>query len=165
MDQDQPAPEKEEEILEYDEDEDLTSLMEKAKLDSHRTTPLKKAANLETVTPVKRIVNPLAGAQGLCDDDQPLADTVRLADRRDQTDQSAKNARAEKKARDRRHRVHRQLQDAERRRIAVQEAMDDHLSMQSTAASSYGERAINEVIDKCKSLRNCTAFLPKSFDL
>ena len=95
MEIDQRAPEKEEGLLVYKEDQGLVESMEKAKLDSH-LTPSKKAANLETVTPVKRIVNPLAGAQGLCDDDQPLADTFRRADRRVQ---SAKKARDEKKAR------------------------------------------------------------------
>ena len=76
-------------------DQGLVESMEKAKLDSHRT-PSKQAVNLETVTPLKRIANPLAGVQELCDDDQPLADTVRRADRRVQ---SAKKARDEKKAR------------------------------------------------------------------
>lgn len=162
---DQPAPE-EEEILEYRPDQELEDSLKKIKLNSR--TPLKQqAVNLPTVTPPKvsskkpapemRFNNPLAGGKQPSDEDQPLPSTVRRLG-------PAKKA-IDKKARNREQRWNAKLQKQEARRIEVQDATAEHFRMQSTSATSYGDKALNEVIEKSNSLRYCTAFLPKGFEV
>ena len=167
---DQPAPE-EEGLLVYHPDpaleESLRDGFNQIKLNAR--TPLKQqAVNLPTVTPPKvmpkvpapemRFNNPLAGGKQSSDEDQSFPSTVR------RLEPSAKKA-IDKKARNRVQRMDAKLQKHEARRIEVQEATAEHFRMQSTAATSYGERAINEVIDKSNSLRNCSAFLSKNFQV
>ena len=109
------------------------------------TTPTK------TFTPEKRIVNPLREQQR-SDEHQPCPDTIR------RVETSAKKV-IGKKARER---MLRKLQDHDQHRIAIKAATDEHFRIQATPCS-YGERAINEQITNCNSLRSCEAFLPKGF--
>ena len=168
---DQPAPE-EEELLVYHPDpaleESLRDGLNQIKLNAR--TPLKQqAVNLPTVTPPKvmpkipapemRFNNPLAGGKQSSDEDQPLPSTAR------RLGPPAKKAIDKKKARNYGRYMRRQQQEAEKRRIAVQEATAEHFRLQSTSTTSYGDKALNEVIEKSNSLRNCTAFLPKNFQV
>ena len=162
MEVDPPAPE--EELLVYRPDQDLEESLTRIKLNTR--TPLKQqAVNLPTVTPPKvmpkvpapekRFNNPLAGGKQSSDEDQSPPSTVR---RLGPPTQKAIDKKARGRARRRQH-------EAEKRRIAVHEATAEHFRLQSTSATSYGEAALNEVIGKCNSLRNCNDFLPKGFEV